>query len=80
LISLAEPLGILQQNPQAWFNQRINTDNDRLSDTAIEELLQQRIHARQAKNWVEADRIRDLLNAEKIIVEDKDGATRWRRG
>jgi len=80
LISLAEPLGILQQNPQAWFNQRINTDNDRLSDTAIEDLLQQRIHARQAKNWVEADRIRDLLNAEKIIVEDKDGATRWRRG
>ncbi|MGV6809561.1 MAG: cysteine--tRNA ligase [bacterium] len=80
LIHLAEPLGLLQQHPQAWFNQRTDANEQGLSDADIDDLLQQRVHARQNKNWAEADRIRDLLNAENIIVEDKAGKTRWRRG
>jgi cysteinyl-tRNA synthetase len=42
-------------------------------------LIDQRIAARQAKNWAEADRIRDELKKAGIILEDKPNGTIWRR-
>jgi len=44
----------------------------------IEALVQSRIDAKQAKNWAEADRIRDELTAMGITLKDnKDGTTSW---
>ncbi len=44
----------------------------------VEALLDQRAKARAAKDWPEADRIRDRLNALNVVVMDgPDGAT-WR--
>jgi cysteinyl-tRNA synthetase len=34
--------------------------------------------ARQAKDFEEADRIRDQLAAEGVILEDQPSRTRWR--
>jgi cysteinyl-tRNA synthetase len=46
----------------------------------IEALVAARTAAKAAKNWAEADRIRDQLKAEGIILEDKpDGTTVWRQ-
>ena len=42
--------------------------------------LAARLQARAEKNWGESDRIRDVLNAENIILEDGAGGTTWRRG
>ena len=39
----------------------------------------QRLDARAAKNWAEADRIRDELHEMGVELEDKDGKTIWRR-
>ena len=48
-------------------------------DPAIDELVRQRAEAKKAKNFAEADRIRDELKAQGIEVTDtKDGAS-WRR-
>jgi cysteinyl-tRNA synthetase len=48
-------------------------------DPAIDALVLQRGEAKQAKNWAEADRIRDTLRAQGIeILDAKNGAT-WRR-
>ena len=51
-----------------------------LSDVAIDELIEQRLQARAAKNWADADRIRDELSAAGIVIEDGANGTRWRRG
>jgi len=54
--------------------------SDGLSNEEIEDLIAQRKQARADKNWAESDRIRDLLNEHKIILEDNAGGTTWRRG
>ncbi len=51
----------------------------RISDSEIEELIEQRTNARKAKNWIEADRIRDELKTKGVILEDGAGGTTWRR-
>ena len=48
-------------------------------DERIEKLIEQRAEAKKAKNWAEADRIRDELKAEGIILEDGVGKTKWKR-
>ncbi|MFS8836587.1 class I tRNA ligase family protein, partial [Synechococcus sp. WC101] len=51
-----------------------------LEDARIEELVAQRTAARKAKNFAEADRIREQLKALGItLIDQKDGTTRWLR-
>ncbi len=67
-------LGILQQDPELWFQ-------GDLGDAAeIEDLIAQRNAARASKNFAESDRIRDELTARGIILEDSANGTMWRRG
>ena len=50
-------------------------------DAEVEALIEARRTAKAAKNWAEADRVRDQLKALGIVLEDrKDGTTGWRRG
>jgi cysteinyl-tRNA synthetase len=52
-----------------------------LSDAEIDTLVAARIAARKAKDFGESDRIRDLLAAAGVLLEDKPGGiTLWRRG
>jgi cysteinyl-tRNA synthetase len=44
----------------------------------VERLIELRAVARKAGNFEEADRIRDQLAAEGVILEDQPGRTRWR--
>jgi cysteinyl-tRNA synthetase len=48
-------------------------------DPRIDALLAERETARAARNWAEADRIRDTLAAEGILIEDSPEGPRWRR-
>jgi cysteinyl-tRNA synthetase len=67
-------LGILQQDPEVWFQGNIDDAAE------IEDLIAQRKAARLAKNFAESDRIRDELTARGIILEDSANGTTWRRG
>ncbi len=74
---LAGVIGLLQSDAET-FLKGIATD-DGLSDEQIEALIQQRIDAKQAKQWSEADRIRDELQTQGVMLEDGASGTRWRR-
>ena len=50
-------------------------------DAEVEALIEARKAAKAAKNWAEADRVRDQLKAMGIVLEDrKDGTVGWRKG
>ena len=74
LVHLATILGFTAE-PEAEVSQ-----NGSLSDTDIDKLVQQRLDARNNKNYAEGDRIRDELQAQGITLIDKPGGvTIWNR-
>ncbi|MCW8931978.1 MAG: cysteine--tRNA ligase [Gammaproteobacteria bacterium] len=77
LKKLAELLGLLENDAQQFLQG--STSEGGLSDDEINDLIEQRAAAKQEKNWSECDRIRDVLDAEDILLEDTPEGTRWRR-
>ena len=78
LKALGGIIGLLQRDPTEFLQGGAVSDG--LSNEEIEDLIARRKQARTDKNWAESDRIRDLLNEHKIILEDNAGSTTWRRG
>jgi cysteinyl-tRNA synthetase len=67
-------LGLLKMSPNEWFKGSEEIGDD------VQSLIDARIAAKKAKNWPEADRIRNELKSKGILLEDKpDGTTDWRR-
>jgi cysteinyl-tRNA synthetase len=77
LLAGAAILGLLEDDPDAWFKGA--AAEGALSADAIETMITARIEARKAKNFAEADRIRDDLLAQGITLEDGPGGTTWKR-
>lgn len=75
LKQLAEILGILQHQPNEFLQQGINTDQQE----KVTALIAARNAARANKNWPEADRVRQELQAMGIELEDTAAGTVWRR-
>jgi cysteinyl-tRNA synthetase len=71
-------LGLLQQPPSEYLRRGLG--EARLSDPEVDALIAARRAARVLKNFAESDRIRGVLAAAGIALEDRpDGATGWRR-
>ena len=67
-------LGLLQQDPEAWFKR----GGGQPVDTArVEALLEERRVARAARDFKRADAIRDELAGMDIAIEDGAHGTRW---
>lgn len=80
LKTLAGMLGLLQRDAEEFLQGKEDSGNDGLSAEDIRSLIDQRLAAKQAKNYAEADRLRALLTAQDIILEDTPAGTTWRRG
>ncbi|HEX4926527.1 MAG TPA: cysteine--tRNA ligase [Burkholderiales bacterium] len=75
LKALGGVLGLLQRDAEAFLKGKPSG----VSEAWIEERIAARQAARQAKNYAEADRIRQELAERGIVLEDKAGITTWRR-
>jgi len=79
LLAAGNVLGLLQQDPEAWFKWRPAAAASP-DDAAIDALIAERMEARKARNFARADQIRDDLKAQGVVLEDGPGGTTWRRG
>ena len=75
MFACGELLGILQEDPEAWFAGK----PDDLDTDLIDRLIAERNEARRAKNFDKADTVRDELHAMGVAIEDGPDGTRWRR-
>jgi len=72
-VAAAKLMGLLSESPESYFR---GDSGDPLGITAR---IEERARAKIARDFAAADRIRDELKAEGIILEDGPGGTTWRR-
>ena len=73
-------LGLFRQDPRDYFatDQRRETGRRGLEVAEIETLIAERLAARQARNWAQADAIRQRLADQGVILQDGPAATTWK--
>jgi len=76
LRTLGGLLGFLQCDPQKFLQGGIMQN---LDETQINQQITDRIAAKQARNYAEADRIRKELLSLGVVLEDTPQGTTWRR-
>jgi cysteinyl-tRNA synthetase len=76
LLAGGAALGILSNDPVAWFELR---GTETLSAEIIETLLAERKSAKASKDFARADAIRDELNNSGVVIEDSASGSTWRR-
>ena len=67
----AQLLGLLSNSTDEWFQGE--------GDARVEGLILARADAKARRDFAEADRIRDELRADGVVLEDGPGGTTWRR-
>ena len=72
LKALGGTLGILQGAPKAFLRAGATLD-----EATIQQKIDQRAAAKKAKDFAEADRIRQELLAQGIVLKDSAGGTTW---
>jgi cysteinyl-tRNA synthetase len=65
-------MGLLESSAGEWFQGGGDAE-------AIEQRIADRTAAKKNRDFASADRIRDELKAEGIILEDGPNGTTWRR-
>ncbi len=77
LKALAGLIGLLERDPVVYLRSGVGESN--LDEAAIEQKIVARAEAKKARNFAEADRLRDELKAAGITLDDSPQGTTWRR-
>jgi len=76
---IAGVLGICDENPEAFikkYKQKFLEEHD-ISLAGIEEEIKARIQARKDRDYETADRIRNELKEQKIMLQDTPQGVEW---
>ncbi|MEO6102474.1 MAG: cysteine--tRNA ligase [Pseudoxanthomonas sp.] len=76
LLGAGLALGLLQQEPAAWFGRGASGDDD----IRIQSLIDERNDAKKSRDFARSDAIREQLAGEGVILEDTAQGVRWKRG
>ncbi|CAI8384049.1 MAG: cysteine--tRNA ligase [Oceanospirillales bacterium TMED33] len=81
VMAIGKVLGLFASGKDVFFEhqQALKASQSGLSDVAVEALIVAREQARKERDFTTADRIRDDLIAQSIVLEDAAGGTSWRR-
>jgi len=79
LLAAGKLLGILNCDPDNWFESENSNLKSGLSEDQINKLILARNNARDDKNFALSDKIRDELLQSGIVLEDSKSITRWKR-
>jgi cysteinyl-tRNA synthetase len=77
LRALAGTLGVLQQPPRLFLQAALGGSG--LDEAAIDQHIAARAAAKAARNFAEADRIRQQLAAQGVELKDSAAGTTWVR-
>jgi len=75
LKALGGVLGLLQADPQQFLQAGVSVD-----EATIQSRIEARAAAKKAKDFAQADAIRQELAAQGIVLKDGAGGTTWERG
>jgi cysteinyl-tRNA synthetase len=76
LLAAGRLMGVLQQDPTAWFSAAKTSSG--VDAAEVERLIAERLAARKARDFKEADRLRDAITALGVVIEDRPDGTKWR--
>jgi len=71
-------LNIFQRKPEEWYRSLIKVKKISLTEEGLLKKISERQDYRRNKDWASADRVRNELQSEGIILEDKQDGTRWK--
>lgn len=77
LKALAGVLGLLERDAEVFL--QAGAGGSDYDETRIAGLIEERLVARQARDFARSDAIRDELKGAGIVLEDGPGGTTWRR-
>ena len=79
LRAMTENLGLVQAPPERFLENRRRVGLSRLdlSEDEIRRLIDERNRARGARDWGQADGIRDTLKEKGIVLKDSPAGTTW---
>lgn len=75
LLAAGRLLGLFETDPDAWFG--LDAVDEALR-AEIDQLLTERLEARQAKDFAKADSIREILTSKNVQVDDGPEGATWR--
>lgn len=81
ILAIGKVLGLFASGKDAFFDeqQALKAAKSGLSDAAIDALIAAREQARKDRDFATADKIRDDLVAQGVVLEDGAGGTSWHR-
>ncbi len=71
-------LNIFNKTPREWYSALMKVKKIGLTEGELQEKILQRQKARDTKDWATADKIRNELSEQGIILEDKKDGTAWK--